>query len=276
MPDHRRAPRRIALAGAAVLIAGVNTSAQSASPDSAQEPSAGDAPLFNETQPRPWTIQFEPSVWYAALGGDLRLRNGRRINMDDRAADDPQASPAGELHIRADDLTFTLSGFGFRVDDRAGPPGELESEIRLASFDATLGFKVWDWRPRIENDTPSNVLLCLNVYAGARFFHMDVRETIDAVRTDADGAWVHPLVGAKLEMELTRRFSADLALDAGAIPFGSRESYSVSVMVGFQWRPHDNVGVQIGFRQMFFNLEDNDIDFDGSLGGLIGSVVVRF
>ncbi|TVQ61504.1 MAG: hypothetical protein EA379_06090 [Phycisphaerales bacterium] len=228
---------------------------------------------LRDNEPRPWKIQFEPAVWYAALGGDLNVRGAGRADAGDLNISDPEANPFGELHFRADDLTFTLSGFGFSVDGRSSALGETHTSVDLASVDATIGHNVWRWNPG--NDA-SDVHLGLHVYAGARMFHMDFEQRIDGQRLTDSDVWVHPIVGGKLEAELTRRFSADLALDAGVMPVSSRESYSVSVIVGFQWRPHDNVGAQIGFRQMFFEVDNDDTKFTGSLGGLIGSLVIRF
>ncbi|MBL0921941.1 MAG: hypothetical protein IBJ10_07410, partial [Phycisphaerales bacterium] len=107
--------------------------------------------------------------------------------------------------------------------------------------------------------------------------YMDAQVSSGGGSASGEGWFAQPMGGARLELELTRKFSVDLCLDGGWWPGDSGGSTSVSVMVGFQWRPWDNVGFQIGFRQMFFTLDDEDeLEYDGSIGGLMGALVLRF
>jgi opacity protein-like surface antigen len=73
--------------------------------------------------------------------------------------------------------------------------------------------------------------------------------------------------------------TVDAQIAVGGMPTGNT-SYSFDIIVGVQWRPVENVGVQLGYRALFFGLGSGDgeseFNFDGSLQGLYGGLVVRF
>jgi hypothetical protein len=281
------------LAAIAVAAAsGAIASAQEAPPDAAQA-----APPANDRRPRPWSLQIEPAVWFAAFGGDVNIGGAGDVDVETLDVDDPNASPAGELHFRRERWTFTLFGAGVSADDDTNARDAFEAggiavaegdpvstELDFITMHATVGYRLWNWpkaQPPEGWEGPayaeSDVTIGLDLYAGARLQWMDFEVRSGGGSADGDGAFVQPIIGARIELELTRQFSVDLGVDAGWWPGDSMGSTSVSVIVGFQWRPWENVGFQIGFRQMFINLEDEDtLEFDGSLGGLMGSIVLRF
>ena len=47
-----------------------------------------------------------------------------------------------------------------------------------------------------------------------------------------------------------------------------------------QWRPHPNVGVQIGWRQVAYWLNDgegeDEFEYNGRMAGIQGGLVIRF
>jgi hypothetical protein len=98
--------------------------------------------------------------------------------------------------------------------------------------------------------------------------------------TDSEDSWfVQPHVGLKLNTDLYERFTMDVQVTIGGLP-ASGNDYSLDIIVGGQWRPFDNLGVQVGYRALFFGMEDGDdeaeFSFDGSLQGLYAGIVVRF
>jgi len=79
---------------------------------------------------------------------------------------------------------------------------------------------------------------------------------------------------------LYEQIDIDLEVNVGAAPFGDHSSSSWDAMLGFTWRPIENLGVQIGFRNISFNLENGDgadeFAWDGALAGLFAGVVLKF
>lgn len=240
--------------------------------------------------PKPWTLQIEPTLWYAALDGDVLVNaapGDGRLNIRAVDLDEPSPQPAGEIHFRADRLTFTFSGFNVTAEE-AGPTqqafawsgvgagvGEVvDASISWTSIEALVGWRLWSW-PAPENIDPE-VTLALLAQGGARLHHFDMEFRTPTGLADAAEPFFEPVLGLRLEIELTAQFSIDLAVNVGWWP-GGNEILSTSVLVGFQWRPVPNLGVQIGFRKLTADAEDGDtLQFDGSVTGLMGSIVVRF
>lgn len=285
--------------GSALAQEGAPAAPPASAPASTPEASPGspDGSIDRSSIPWQWTLQIEPTLWYSALGGDVTIGGGTEASAETLDIDDPQASPAGELHFRRDKLTFTFFGASLSNDESAnaraaftagninvaqGDP--IDTEVDYMNFHAVAGWNVGSWPPKEPREgwkgpvfDDSKVQLRLDVYGGARVQYMEAEVRSGGASAGGEGWFAQPVIGARAEMELTRHFSIDLCLDGGWWPGDSGGSTSVSVMVGFQWRPWDHVGFQIGFRQMFFNLEDEgEIEYDGSIGGLMGAVVLRF
>ena len=69
-------------------------------------------------------------------------------------------------------------------------------------------------------------------------------------------------------------------MTAGWLP-GTTDSAGLDIVVGGQWRPVPNVGVQVGYRALFLDIESGDGNeaFEigsASLQGLFGGVGFRF
>ncbi len=257
-----------------------------------------DAPAAApDRRPEAWSLQIEPTFWLAALGGDVNIGGAGDVSVETLDVDDANPAAAGEIHFRHERLTFTVFGAGVGIDESStarsafsagnlaiaqGAP--IDTELDYVNAHATVGYRVWNWPPAAQTDrwkgpayADSDVTIGLDLVAGARLHWMDVEIRSGGGSAGGDGVFVQPIIGARLELELTRAFSIDLGLDAGWWPGDSSGSTSVSVIVGFQWRPWENVGFQIGFRQMFFDLRDEDeLEYDGSIGGLMAAVVLRF
>jgi hypothetical protein len=89
-----------------------------------------------------------------------------------------------------------------------------------------------------------------------------------------------PYIGARAEAVIADDFSLILQLSAGGLPLYSSSSYSVDIVLAFEWRPIPNVGIELGWRQIAYGLTDGrDLDrfqYTGRLAGLFTGVVIRF
>ena len=197
----------------------------------------------------------------------------------------------GELTFRNDRLTISVSGFGFSLSENAsvdaassvgglnfpvGAGGDVD--VEFFSAQATVGWRVWR-EPLGETDR--RVTLSLHVYGGVRGYDFESTFTTTggASATASDG-WVEPIIGLKFTADILEDFTFDVAIDVGAMPLGDHSSASLDIIAGLQWRPHPNVGLQFGWRQLLVDLEDgsgaDEFSYGGALAGLYGSVVLRF
>jgi len=271
----------------------------------AQDAGGGDAPAVSDEaaldlgadpQEDDWIVQIEPMVWVPALDGDLTLPGGAgRADIGLLGLDENEATPGGELHFRSGRLRISLSGFGFLLDETAEAitatsvggldidPGDMvRGEIDFVSAQAVGGWEIWRMdlprdRDRAQRRTVS---IAVELYGGARFYDVDVSVATSAGAASDDGAWVEPIVGGRLEVDVLDDFTLDFAVDGGLQPFGDRTSSSLDLIVGAHWRPWRHVAFQFGWRQILVDLESGDgadeFGFDTSLAGLFGSIVLRF
>lgn len=240
-----------------------------------------------------WTLQFEPAAWYVAPGGKIRTpgtpTSVDRAELADLNLDSSRFTPFGELHLRSEDWRVTVSGFAFSESDRGatqvisgqigslvyGPGDRLVSSLDIAAFEASAGYT---WHPaKLQGD---QFKASIEALGGARFYNVDFKVSGAGGSSSEEQLFGHPFVGAKLSMNILRDFTIDVQLDAGYFPSGDGSATGYDVLAGFMWRPVDNVGVQIGYRDLAFFLESGSgtgrFTYDGALQGLYVGAVVRF
>lgn len=240
----------------------------------------------------PITIDLEPSAWYSAPGGDLRLPGGGgQADLKDVNLDSPRLSPFVELRARKGPWSLELSGFAFSASDRGStssglslgaisiPPGSrTTASLDTSSFEAALGHTVHTYRGD-HAELPLDVRLDLT--GGLRTHTVDV--TISGAgggTATADAFFAEPSTGILLRVDLPRRFSIDLDASIGALILNDYAAISWDVLVGFTWRPVDELALQVGYRQLAFALEEgptgDQIRWRGAMAGLYSGLVFRF
>jgi len=87
---------------------------------------ANDAAATLKLAEPPYTIQFEPSVWYASPGGKLRLPGGTSTHwIDTFNLDSPRLSPYGELHLREGNWRLGFGAMAYREHSRGSIQGDF-------------------------------------------------------------------------------------------------------------------------------------------------------
>lgn len=242
-----------------------------------------------------WSVQFEPSVWFVAPGGKVGLPGGTAgARLEDVNLDSPRLSPAGELRLVSGDWTVSISGLAMELNDRgfvadrAMSVGGLalaagdraESSIDFKSFEAVAAWAVpLDYRLVGSPGGPYSARL--DILGGARAFDVGFDISSDSGSASGDGFWLTPIVGSKLTLDFSRRFTVDLQVDVGAFTDGDgHDLWTFDIWAGFMYRPTDNLGVQIGYRDLAFDLSTGDgsdrFVYRGALQGLYAGAVLRF
>jgi opacity protein-like surface antigen len=258
--------------------------------DSATRVEPAPSLLSLERQPVPWTIELAPIVWGAAIEGDFTLGGANEFDARDINADEPSISWGGRALLRAGKLSLHVEAFHLANDSDNQtasqtiaanaltiPRGSLvDWEFEFTNFKGAVGYA---FEPFVKND---DVTAFLDLYAGFRYADLSWELASPGIgSTSTDNAWAHPLIGARLTLDLPYNFEFGLESDIGIQPLGEETSFAWEILVGFQWEPVENVGVRFGFRHISSNFEsdsDNgdENDFDFFAAGLYGSVVVRF
>lgn len=278
-----------------------------------RKPEAAASEVPNNTGK--WTLRIEPSVWFVAPGGDVKLPaiaelspSGNDVginsigsgfsefaNLSDLELDRPEASPSGEIHLGYDNWRVCLRGFSSSTDadTRATGSGSIngmsfvaddviESSLDFLAAEAEVGYAFWHNTPKLNADGKVPFRSTVEGVGGVRLY--DVDWAIQNVRTssqlEAEESFFEPLLGGRFAMEFYQQFDIDVQLTVGGLPLDDNSSFSVDVMAGFAWRPIEQFGVQLGYRQLLFNLQSgSDVDefeYDGALAGLYGGIVLKF
>jgi hypothetical protein len=248
------------------------------------DPTPPAPPIVGSTdelwEPGRWSLQIEPTVWFAAMGGDVQAGDGPEMEFKDYGDDADSAHAALSLRgmYRKDRWTVMADGFWLNFDESDQPSGSA-IDFTLWSADVNLGWELWEWkRERIVNgkSTDTGVVARLIPYAGLRMIAPDVDTTTGGGDFSGSDEFLFPLVGLRIELEILEWLSLDTGADFGGLDLLGDDAYSFDWTVNIRVMLTDNIGAQIGFRQMYMNLESDDVLLDGSIGGLMAGLTIRF
>jgi hypothetical protein len=245
-------------------------------------------------------VRFEPALWYSAPGGQLSLPGGGgegdAVWMEDLNLDTPRATPSGELHIRSGDWRVSLLAFAFGSGDRDATAPEdgrigpvsfaegdaLTASLDFASYEATVGYRV-DWLPKKWDFSADEEFgASFEAIGGLRVYDLNASVRGAGGEGSVDELFAEPVAGVRLSMLVIEEVTIDAQTTIGFFSDGGgRSSISWDVLVGFMWNPTENLGVQVGYRQLAFNLQDGDdrtedFRYRGALAGLYVGAVLRF
>jgi hypothetical protein len=279
-------------AALAILLLALPSFAQPRADESPAARSRAEAKLGpHET----WTLRAEPSIWYVAPGGHFKLpglpSGGEELFMSDVNLDSPRVSPFVELHLRAEDWLLSFSGFAFSADSRAStadfsgfvgehpfsPGDRLESSLDFVSAQFQAGYRI-PWRLGRKGEDFQGLV---DVLGGVQFIDVDLDVAAPSGAVSVNEFWAMPILGGKLSMDITRRFTIDVQMTFGYFnDGGGRSSFTWDICPGFMYYPFENVGVQVGYRQLLFDLRSGDegerFFWHGAMAGIYGGLAVRF
>ncbi len=247
-----------------------------------------------------WRFEIKPVAWYVAPGGDLRLPGnavdggGEQHNLSELNLDSPRFSPAGEVRAAHGDWRFTLGGVGFSVGDRGWVPDEsgqigslgfdpgdaMVSSLDFASAQGSVGYRLWhEEKGRTEAGGP-RIAAGLQGVGGLRIYDIDfeVRGPSDA--TSFDDVLGDPFLGATLTLGFVERFTIEVTVLLGYFSTGDDEAFSWDTMVGLAWHPRPYFALEVGYRQLAFDLTsgsgDEEFSWRGAMAGLYAGGSLRF
>jgi hypothetical protein len=285
-------------AGLACMAATSGAAWAQASPGGAPAEGPGEPPIppkqLKYIQP-PWHIQFEPEVWYVAPGGTLRLPGGSaEENLANFNLDNPRVSPLGSLSVREGDWRLAVGGMAFSTNDRGSVQGDsgnmggqpfvpgtpVTSSLDFTTFQMEAAYRL-PVSGLLAGDPIPDFYATWEAVGGVRFFDVDFNLRFPTGDTGVHEFFASPVIGVRLAMEMTYGFTIELEGDIGAFgDGGNRTVFTDDIVVGIMWRPQENIGVRVGYRQVAFTLASGDgndkFRWDGALAGLHAGVVLRF
>jgi hypothetical protein len=280
------------MAGAAcLLITGAAAIAQQAGTEADQK---ADAAAVKGIRIETWVVEFEPSAWFGSPGGELKLPGGgQTLDLSDINLDSPRLSPAAELNLWSGDWRFSLSGTYLEEQDRAAiasRAGQLGSVAFAAGDRTAASLSFWEAEatvgklitlPEALRGGGKNFNSNLEILGGMRMYGVEFDFAAPSGSVSSSDFFGHPLIGLKYTMNIAEQFTIDAQVDVGYFTDGGdRSAFGYDILVGFMWRPTENVGVQVGYRDLAYTLESGSgphkFEWQGAVQGLFVGAVLRF
>ena len=271
----------------------------------------GSHPTLPDRFAPEWLIQIDPTLWFVGPSGKFKLpvnsgsgpggftTEGDSLRVNDLNLASTRIRPAGTLTVATGKWRFSFWGsqyevarsnfpvsFSGRLGAAAFAAGDhLKLDLALGTYELTAGYRIWDHDFGARSAHPESAvdaLFTLHLLGGLRLYDLgiDAENLTTPARADGSHFFAEPVIGVRAEAIIDTDFSVIVQLSAGGLPLYSTKSYSLDVVAAFQWRPFMNVGVQIGWRQLAFDLQNGrDLDkfqYTGRLAGLFTGVVIRF
>jgi len=241
-----------------------------------------------------YSVEVEPTLWYAAMSGKVSLPGGPAgdptVSLDDLNADSPRATPFGQVRVNVGSWLIDVSAFSTSADRSttaqtggqlgtftfiAGDP--LRVSVDMTSAQVMGGYRFGPWPSGKQDDGSFSWVPSVVVLGGARLYDIGIGIGATSPTTaKAEEFFIEPVLGARLEMDLTQAFSVNVETTVGWMPSG-HESLSWDISAGFVWRPVEHLGVQLGYRNLWFDLDSGEgTRWDGGVAGLFAGVQLRF
>ncbi|MBX3358287.1 MAG: hypothetical protein KF745_07650 [Phycisphaeraceae bacterium] len=301
---------------AAILLAAGAAPAQVPDPAEHEAPAAAVAPASparevpdgdpNDSDPLrslmpAWAVKVTPIAWWVGAAGDIKLPGGSaEVSVSDLGLDDPRLSPAGTIEVALDHWRFGFGGAaysinqpnatatsGFQIGDLVFNAGDsLGTSLDFADYQLLAGGRICAYDFKRHSKPPEGAMdsvVSLFLLGG-----VEVMDTsVSVVSNEAGGGsssdgqtFVQPIAALRAEALFARDFGINIQLSGGGMAWGDTTSASFDLALMFNWYPAENVGLQFGWRQLLFWVSDGDepseFQYNGSLAGLFGSVVIRF
>ncbi|WP_246753093.1 hypothetical protein [Sinorhizobium sp. BG8] len=241
-----------------------------------------------------WALQITPYIWAAGLEGNISpFPRAPTIHVEksfSEVMDD--LNFGGFINIWGRYDRFVLSGDVMYVDTTDShatgplpalqipglgvvPPGaSVDADVDTQQFMATLqgGYRVFE-----------TLEFTADALGGARFWHIsnDVSVTASHPLLGARSAsheesfgWVDPIVGARVFLNLTDKFSVQAQGDIGGFGVGSDLTWSALATVNYAFADHFSVSA--GYKVVDVDYDDGGHVYDVQLSGPVLGLTYRF
>lgn len=247
-----------------------------------------------------WHVQIEPMARYISPAGDIRIPGGglrgTEIDLADLNLNSPRLMPGFDLSLRNDAWRLNAIGLFYDVDNQlavAEEPFTLGGVEFATAQRSNLSHSYTQLDLRLARnilDEPLSPLsdrlghkarVRVDIEGGLRLYNFEFEfENLDTgARGSDDRTFFEPHAGAKAAFSIYEDITIDLYTNFGFWPVDA-EAFSWDIGVGFQWRPVDYFGLQIGYRSTIFLLEEgsgaNAFEWAGSYQGLYAGLQLRF
>ena len=263
--------------------------------DKQPKPEEAAADAVTKIRDLDWKISIKPRAWYVSPAGKLQMPGStNNPRLDDINADSPRLAPYGEVDMKFDAWRIALGGFTYSMKPLFNPTGsgqlgtiaynngdQIRTKLDFTSGQILGGYRIGRWLLNPGKDGRLEFVPELTGLAGLRIHQADFTITkIGGASEESNRTYAEALVGARLDMDLSQRWSINVHTLFGDQPFGNTTAFSWDIAVELEWRPTPNIGLQAGYRNLFLDLKHGSgaqkFEWDGGFAGLFFGLNLRF
>jgi hypothetical protein len=237
-----------------------------------QTQSTGTTASPNAATDNDWHLAIAPYLWFPGVHGTVGAL-GHEASIDASPGDllsHFRFGLMGLVEARHKQLLLPIDIVWVRLgDDKALPAfglGAITANAKASVFILTpkIGFRVLD-----EDKIKFDGLM------GFRYWHLgqNLHFNPSILGLDFSGSqnWVDPLVGGRLQINLTPKVDATIAGDVGGWGVGSQLDYQVVGLLGYKIKPRWTL--QAGYRYLDVNYRSRTV-FDVATSGVLFGVSI--
>jgi hypothetical protein len=228
--------------------------------------------------PSPWSGSVMLYGWLPWVNADVTAKNRDRSIDVSYSLDDIlgalkfAAFGTGELRYGRFGVVTDLIYTDLEQTQTSGGPlgSSVDGELQLALWTNGLGYRVY------EGDR-----FDLDLMAGGRLAYTgtDLTATGGGLlgaqrRASSSQTWFDPLVGFRVQGDVTEKVTLRATADVGGFGVGSELTWEVFTGATYRFTPH--VGAELGFRYLSIDYDADRLDYDVELYGPALGVVFTF
>lgn len=227
-------------------------------------------------EPDGWWFEVQPYIWMSALGTEVDTGTVQ-AEADAEFSDLVDVlDKAIMLHAEAHNGPWGIFGDVFwtrlEKDENFGATGTLDVTLDMAIIE------VGGYRRFYKQFTKRSLTFDAMLGARVGIFGTDV--TIDngagaSASSDETEVWAEPMIGGKVRVNMTPKFSTGIRADVSGFGIGSELTYNVNSE--FRYRFSDFFALTFGYRYMSIDYEtDNNVDIEVTMNGPVIGFLFTF
>jgi hypothetical protein len=230
-----------------------------------------------------WTFEVAPYLWLPALDGTVTVR-GLSAGVDqsvgdtiDLLFDSLKFAALGLAEARKGDVFLTLDflymDLGGNVQTDIGAGVNVRAKQLILEFGG--GYHLVDW----SLTGAGQATLSVDVLAGGRFVDLDSGVTIEnLVDVDRSKAWLDPLLGGRIKVDIIDRLSVVVRGDIGGFGVGSHFTWNIGAIIAY--RASQRITLGAGYRLLDINFSEGKgsekFQYDVQMRGPVLGFAIRF
>lgn len=220
----------------------------------AEREPAEEPPLEAQAEAARWSFTLEPFLWLAGIDGNGSADSEPPVDIGENL------SPFGEIdggfllavEASAPERRFSLLGDGLYLS-LADDEGSLRTETEI-------------WMLELGAGLPLGGAQAWEAIAGLRYVDLEFGSEVAGDPTArAEQSWIDPWVGARGRVPLGGRWALRLRADVGGFGVGTELTWQA--MAGLQAALGECVRLELGYRSISLDFEDDDLEYDALIRG---------